>query len=337
VKVITSIAKMQEFSRQVHIAGLTVGFVPTMGYLHEGHLELVRRARREADVVVVSIFVNPKQFDRDDDFEQYPRDDRHDRGLLEGEHVEVLFMPNAEDVYTRDAATNVAVERLTDELCGPHRPGHFDGVTTVVAALFNMVLPDFAVFGEKDYQQLQVIRRMVHDLHFPVRIVAAPIVREADGLAMSSRNARLSSAARDTAALISSGLAAVASAFVGGERRADVLLAIARDTLATAPDIEIEYLDLVDGKTLGPVQWADERSVIAIAAWIGDVRLIDNIVLARWLSEHDSGSLDGADVADDPAASATSGPDGTSDTAGRRTAETETLPHTIHRRAYYDA
>jgi len=288
MKTITGIAKMQEFSRQVRTGGLTIGFVPTMGFLHEGHLELVRQARRDADVVVVSIFVNPTQFNRSDDFESYPRDEERDHDLLCAERVDVLFTPSAADVYTPGAATSVAVEGLTGSLCGPRRPGHFEGVTTVVASLFNMVLPDFAVFGEKDYQQLQVIRRMTADLHFPVRIDSSPTVREADGLAMSSRNARLSAADRELAPLVSRALTTALQAFAQGERRAAALQDVARNVLAALDQFEVEYLDVVDGQTLQPVDTADESSVIAIAAWLGGVRLIDNIVFSRWPAEYAS-------------------------------------------------
>jgi pantoate--beta-alanine ligase len=288
MKVLSHIGKMQEFSRQVRHAGLRVGFVPTMGFLHEGHMELVRRARREAEVVVVSIFVNPKQFDRKEDFDRYPRDDERDHALLAAERVDVLFRPDAEEVYKGSAATTVSVAGLTATLCGPGRPGHFDGVATVVASLFNMVLPDFAVFGEKDYQQLQVIRRMTEDLHFPVRIVAAPTVREADGLAMSSRNARLGPGARAKAPTIYRALSAAAEAFARGESTGATLVDAARAVLTTESALEVEYLDLVDGRSLKPVTRADERSVVAIAAWLEGVRLIDNVVLGRWLTEHDT-------------------------------------------------
>ncbi len=301
MKVLTNIAKMQELSRQVRGAGLSVGFVPTMGYLHEGHVELVRRARREADVVVVSIFVNPKQFDRKEDFERYPRDDEHDHEMLAAERVDVLFRPEAGQVYKAVAATTVSVAGLTASLCGPRRPGHFEGVATVVASLFNMVLPDFAVFGEKDYQQLQVIRRMTEDLHFPVRIVAAPTMREADGLAMSSRNARLAPVERAKASVIYRALAAAAEAFVRGERTTVSLLGAARAVLAAEKSLEVEYLDVVDGRSLVPVAEADERSVLAIAAWLAGVRLIDNIVLARWLAEHDDRDPAAAPSAQEPA------------------------------------
>ena len=297
MKVIRDIDKMQEFARQVRLGGLTIGFVPTMGFLHEGHLELVRNAQDEADVVVVSIFDNPTQFDRSDDFDAYPRDDARDRALLEGERVEVLFMPEADEVYLADAATRVGVNGLTDTLCGPGRPGHFEGVTTVVAALFNMVMPDVAVFGEKDYQQLCVIRRMARDLHSPVRIASAPTVREPDGLAMSSRNARLSADERAIAPAIHRGLQAATDAYLAGERRCEALLARAREVLDAAAAIEVEYLQVVDGSSLRPVGEADDGSVIAIAAGLGPVRLIDNIMFARARRERDAAHrLDSAET-----------------------------------------
>ncbi len=289
MKVIRDIDKMQEFARQVRLGGLTIGFVPTRGFLHEGHLELVRHARDEADVVVVSIFVNPTQFDRSDDFDAYPRDDARDRALLEGERVEVLFMPEADAVYLADAATRVGVNGLTDTLCGPGRPGHFEGVTTVVAALFNMVMPDVAVFGEKDYQQLCVIRRMARDLHSPVRIASAPTVREPDGLAMSSRNARLGQEGREAASVIPAALEACVEAFASGEDDAQALLGVAREVMASRAGVEIEYLELVDADSLEAMTTASERSVVAAAAWVDGVRLIDNLIFSRWLSEYGDG------------------------------------------------
>ncbi|MEE8311719.1 MAG: pantoate--beta-alanine ligase [Candidatus Binatia bacterium] len=287
MKIITDIPKMQEFARQVRVGGLSIGLVPTMGSLHEGHLALVRCARSEADVVVASIFVNPKQFDRDEDFAAYPRDEERDRALLEQERVDVLFMPTAQAVYGERAATRVSVSGLSDHLCGPVRPGHFDGVTTIVTALFNMVLPDLAFFGEKDYQQLQIIRRMTRDLHLPVRIVSLPTVREADGLAMSSRNERLGEAGRKRARALSLGLEASVAEFAAGEDDADALIATARVVVEKTGGIDIEYLELVDGDTLGRARTADERSVIAIAAWVDGVRLIDNVVFSRWLSQYE--------------------------------------------------
>ncbi len=289
MKTITDIAKMQEFSMQLHVGGLCVGFVPTMGYLHEGHLSLVRAARRDCDVVVVSIFVNPTQFNRSDDFESYPRNEERDRRLLEAERVDVLFMPCAEDVYPVGAATRVHVSGLTETLCGPGRPGHFDGVATIVASLFNMVRPDVAYFGEKDYQQLQVIRRMTADLHFPVRIVGVPTVRETDGLAMSSRNARLDSRQRRAAVVLSRGLRAAAEAFAGGERESRRLIEVAQACIDKEPQVRVEYLEVVGGSNVQPVARAEAGSVMAVAAWLGDVRLIDNVILGRPAALSDGG------------------------------------------------
>ncbi len=284
MKIIANIAKMQEFSRQVRLGGLSVGFVPTMGYLHDGHLELVRRARTECDVVVASIFVNPTQFNNPADFDKYPRNDQRDAELLLSERTDVLFKPHADDVYVGDASTTVAVSGLTDSLCGPGRPGHFEGVATVVTALFNMVGADKAFFGEKDFQQLQVIRRMVRDLHVPVEIVGVPTRRESDGLAMSSRNARLTEGQRKLAPVIYRALNAAVDAYIEGEDEAVAVVDAARAELSSVEELEVEYLELVDARTMKPAETADENSVLAVAALLGDVRLIDNILFARALA-----------------------------------------------------
>lgn len=281
MKVVRSVAKMQELSRQAHAGGLKVGFVPTMGYLHDGHLSLLRKAREEADLVVVSIFVNPTQFNNPEDFANYPVDEKADFAMLEEEDVDILFMPSADEVYPAGAATRVSVSGLADELCGRFRPGHFEGVATVVAALLNMVLPDVAVFGRKDFQQLQVIRRMVRDLHFPVRIVAGDTVRERDGLAMSSRNARLSASDRAKAVTIPTALSAAAAAYAHGERDAASLSGAALSVLASCDALRVEYLEVVDPDAVRATPVADERSVMAVAAWLGPVRLIDNVTLAE--------------------------------------------------------
>ncbi|MBI5504580.1 MAG: pantoate--beta-alanine ligase [Deltaproteobacteria bacterium] len=297
MKVVRSVAKMQELSRQTRSAGLTVGFVPTMGYLHDGHVSLVHLARESANVVVVSIFVNPTQFNAAEDFSNYPRDEKTDEALLEEEGVDILFMPDAADVYPPGAATRVAVSGLTDALCGAFRPGHFEGVTTVVAALLNMVQPDVAVFGRKDFQQIQVVRRMVRDLHFPVTIVEGTTSRERDGLARSSRNARLSPAQRAVAGAIYAALSAAAAAYGRGERTASALKEAARRRLEQTADFRIEYLEVVDPDAIAAVDAADERAVMAVAAWLGPVRLIDNVTLAEQalaLSEGTSTAASGA-------------------------------------------
>ncbi len=285
MKVVNNIAKMRELGFQARAAGLKLGLVPTMGALHEGHLQLVRRARALADVVVVSIFVNPTQFNDAGDFAAYPSDLDHDRMLLAGEGVDMLFAPAAEDVYPQPGLTTIKLDRLADHLCGPGRPGHFEGVATVVAALLNMVGPDLVVFGEKDYQQLQIIRRMVRDLHFPVDVVATPTVREPDGLAMSSRNRRLSPSERELAPTIFAALSAAAETFAGGQTDAEAVKAVARQELAEHAGLAIEYMELVNGATLEPVEFADADCVLATAVRLGSVRLIDNVVLAHVLSE----------------------------------------------------
>ncbi|MFP6610418.1 MAG: pantoate--beta-alanine ligase [Deltaproteobacteria bacterium] len=280
MKLVRNIAKMQELSRQIRSGGLRLSLVPTMGYLHEGHLSLVRRARELSDVVVVSLFVNPTQFNDPADLESYLRDEESDGRLCQAEGVDVLFVPEAADVYVDGAATTVTVGRLGNGLCGASRPGHFDGVATVVAALFNMVAPDVAVFGDKDYQQLQIIRRMARDMHFDVAVESGPTVREDDGLAMSSRNARLDAGSREAAVLVPEALASAHRAWWGGCVDAAELLAVARAVLEANNDaIEIDYLELVDGENLQPVAAASAGAVVAVAVRLGGVRLIDNIVL----------------------------------------------------------
>jgi pantoate--beta-alanine ligase len=252
-----------------------------MGYLHDGHVALVRKARELADLVVVSIFVNPTQFNNAEDFENYPRDDKTDAAMLEEEGVDVLFLPTRDEIYPSGAATRVSVSGLTDGLCGAHRPGHFDGVATVVAALLNIVQPHVAVFGRKDFQQLRMVRRMVRDLHLPVRIVDGDTVRERDGLAMSSRNARLSPAERAMAPVVHRAIVSAAAAYAAGERDSAALVAEARRVLEGCSALEVEYLELVDPETVTAVASVDERSVLAVAAWLGSVRLIDNETLSE--------------------------------------------------------
>jgi pantoate--beta-alanine ligase len=250
-----------------------------MGALHDGHLALVRAARARADRVVVSIFVNPTQFDRRDDFEAYPRDIRRDEALLAGERTDVLFTPEPAAMYPEGHQTHVEVEGVTRPLCGARRPGHFRGVTTVVTALFHLVRPHVAVFGEKDYQQLVTVRRLAHDLHFGVELVGVPTVREADGLALSSRNQRLGPAERGAAACVPRALRAAAALAAGGERGAAALLEAARRELAGEPLVRVEYAELRDPETLDEVAATDGGAVLAVAVWVGAVRLIDNCIV----------------------------------------------------------
>jgi pantoate--beta-alanine ligase len=252
-----------------------------MGAFHEGHLSLMRRARAECSFVVVTLFVNPTQFGPQEDLSRYPRDPEGDRAMAEGTGADLLFAPPVEEVYPSGFATYVTVEALTQGLCGASRPTHFRGVTTVVAKLFNMLQPDRAYFGEKDYQQLQVIKRMTRDLDLPVEIVPCSIVREADGLAMSSRNRYLSPKQRESGLALSRGLAAARAAFTAGEREASRLINAAREVMEAAPGLRVDYVELADAENLAPVSLVTEPTLLAVAAYLGNTRLIDNTVLGR--------------------------------------------------------
>jgi pantoate--beta-alanine ligase len=259
--------------------GERVGLVPTMGSLHEGHLSLIRLAARETDRVVVSLFVNPTQFGPGEDYESYPRDFERDAALCRAENVAALFAPPPEEMYAADASITIHEGRLADGLCGRSRPGHFDGVCTVVAKLFNIVQPHVAVFGEKDYQQLAILRRLVRDLDIPVQILAGPIVREADGLAMSSRNRYLSDADRKEALCLSEALGRARELWDEGERDVVRLRDAAGEIFAKHPSVTIDYMETVDPETLESVSGEVKQLVIAVAAQVGPARLIDNMVL----------------------------------------------------------
>lgn len=258
--------------------GVVIGLVPTMGALHAGHGSLIEAARRECAVVVASVFVNPIQFNQESDFEGYPRALERDLEFCEARGVDFVFAPGAEEMYPASLDTYVTVERLTDHLCGPRRPGHFRGVATVVAKLLHIVQPDRAYFGEKDAQQLAVIERMVRDLNMPVEIVPCPTVREADGLAMSSRNKLLTPAQRERAAVLYRALRAAAEeAKVRPEAAA--MIAAAKAELAEEPGIRLEYIEVVDAAEMQPVERVEAPVRVAIAAWAGETRLIDNILV----------------------------------------------------------
>jgi pantoate--beta-alanine ligase len=281
VKTITTIAEMKAAVRGERNAGRTIGFVPTMGALHEGHLSLVRASRSRADATVVSIFVNPKQFGPQEDFGRYPRDPAGDAALLEGEGTDFLFTPPAEEMYPSGFRTAVEVEGLQDKLCGRTRPGHFRGVCTIVLKLFQIVRPDVAFFGQKDAQQALILKKMSRDLDLDVVLDIRPIVRESDGLAMSSRNKYLSAAERTAALVLSRGLAETAVAIRGGERRSAVLIEHLTETIRREQAARIDYIEIVDAETLEPAPDAGEGRLVALAAQFGRTRLIDNMIVSR--------------------------------------------------------
>ena len=275
MRVVRTIAELRA---ELAEAPRPVGLVPTMGYLHEGHLSLVRRARSESATVVVSLFVNPAQFGPGEDLEAYPRDEQRDRGLAEAEGADVLFAPPVEEIYPHGFGTQVRVDGVSEPLEGEHRPGHFDGVATIVTKLFNMVGPDAAYFGQKDAQQALVIRKLVRDLDFPVRIEICPTVREPDGLALSSRNAYLSPEERERAAAISRALRAAEEAVANGVTDAEAVLRTAHSALRSA-GIEPEYVELRNATDLSPVERVNGSTLLAVAARVGRARLIDNTTL----------------------------------------------------------
>uniref|UniRef100_A0A831UAK6 Pantothenate synthetase n=1 Tax=Geobacter metallireducens TaxID=28232 RepID=A0A831UAK6_GEOME len=281
MKIIETVAEMQAFSRRAREEGKTIALVPTMGFLHQGHASLMVEGRRRAHILVTSIFVNPTQFGPAEDFDAYPRDLERDRKVAESAGVDIIFAPKASDMYPRGFQTFVNVEELTRPLCGASRPGHFRGVTTVVAKLLNIVMPHTAIFGKKDFQQLAVIRRMAADLNMDVEIVGMPIVRERDGLAMSSRNAYLGEAERKDALCLSRALAAARALFRDGERSVAILRDKVLRIIGEVPGAVIDYADFRDSDTLAAVETADGRTLIALAVKIGTTRLIDNCVLGE--------------------------------------------------------
>jgi pantoate--beta-alanine ligase len=260
--------------------GRRIAVVPTMGALHEGHLSLLREARKRADIVILTIFVNPTQFGPKEDLSRYPRDEAGDIAKAKTCGLDLAFCPDAPAMYPPGAQTFIEVRELQKPLCGASRPGHFAGVATVVTKLFNITKPHVAVFGEKDYQQLAIIRRMVRDLDFGIEIVGVPIVRESDGLALSSRNAYLSAEDRGAALALSKGLAAAEAKFKAGERDAAALVAAARSVLEGEPRVRIDYLELRDADELSEIAKVDKRAVLAVAAFLGTTRLIDNRVFS---------------------------------------------------------
>lgn len=279
MEIIRTVPEMQAASEKMRKAGRTIALVPTMGFLHEGHLSLMEKGLLLADVLVVSIFVNPTQFCPGEDLDQYPRDFENDVKLAGETGVDILFAPEKESLYPQGFDTYVVQEKLPAHLCGLSRPGHFRGVLTIVAKLFNIVKPHVAVFGEKDFQQLAIIRRMVEDLNFDINIVGGPIVREEDGLAMSSRNANLDSEGRKSARIISKSLYAARQMVLAGERRADRIIERAVEMISAEPDAQIDYVNICSPDTLDDIALVDRPALMAVAVKIGGVRLIDNIML----------------------------------------------------------
>ena len=272
---------MRGASRAKRQGAKRLGLVPTMGALHEGHLSLVRTAKAKSDAVAVSIFVNPTQFGPNEDFGKYPRTFEHDCELLKKEGVDLLFAPSPEEMYPSGASTWVNVEGLSDKLCGRSRPGHFRGVATVVSQLFHIVEPDLALFGQKDAAQLAIIRRMVRDLHMPVEIVTCPIIREPDGLAMSSRNAYLGPQQRKSALVLYRSLERAREMFARGTRDTAELIAAAKEIFGEEPSVRLDYFEVVDPDNLDPLTLIDQPALVGVAAFVEATRLIDNIILAE--------------------------------------------------------
>jgi pantoate--beta-alanine ligase len=278
--VVETIARVRAWREDRRRAAQRVGFVPTMGALHEGHARLIETARQRGDRVIVSIFVNPLQFDRKDDLDRYPRTLDADLRMCNDLGVELVFAPSVAEMYPVEPLCSVTVKRMTDRLCGQFRPGHFDGVATVVTKLFDIVQPDAAYFGEKDAQQLAVIRRMVVDLNIPVEIVGVATVREADGLALSSRNVRLSTEERSKAIALRRALLEAERAIAAGERDARIVERRAAAVIPADASLRLEYLEVVDPSELQRVDRIDGTVLVAGALWVGDTRLIDNVTVS---------------------------------------------------------
>jgi pantoate--beta-alanine ligase len=284
MKIINSIAQMQSFAESLRLQGKKISFVPTMGYFHEGHLDLMREARKMADCLVVSIYVNPTQFGPKEDLSRYPRDFDRDCKMAQSVNVDVIFNPPNEEMYPGNYQTYVNVDKVTQNLCGLSRPGHFRGVTTVCCKLFNIVKPHVAVFGKKDYQQFVTIKRMVADLNLDLEIIGMPTVRETDGLAMSSRNVYLNENERVSALSLVNSLQLAQRLYAGGERKSSLILREVTELIKSAPYTEIDYAKICDANTLIDIDEIDAEAVIALAVRVGTTRLIDNHVFGDKLS-----------------------------------------------------
>ncbi|MDI6601347.1 MAG: pantoate--beta-alanine ligase [Thermoanaerobacteraceae bacterium] len=275
---IKTINEVRSIVRKAKKEGKRIGLVPTMGYLHEGHLSLMRMAREKSDFVAVSIFVNPIQFGPNEDYESYPRNMKRDLRLCEDVGIDVVFAPEVPEMYPEELLTHVVVEKITDNLCGTFRPGHFTGVATVVSKLFNIIQPDIAVFGQKDYQQLVVIKRMVRDLNIPVEVIGAPTVREEDGLARSSRNSYLSYEERKVAPVLYQSLLKAKGMLDKGERNPDNIKKVMEVMISSKPYTSIQYISIANPCTLEDLEVIKDKALVALAVYVGKTRLIDNIL-----------------------------------------------------------
>jgi len=279
MKIISSIVEMQSYVRSLKQDGKSISFVPTMGFLHEGHASLLREGRKRGDVLVLSIFVNPIQFGQNEDLDRYPRNMEGDCQIATECGVDIVFTPTAAEMYPSGFQTSITVKQISQPLCGASRPGHFDGVATVVTKLFNIVMPDVALLGCKDYQQLAVIRQMTSDLSMPVHVLGMPIVREADGLAMSSRNVYLSPEERQSALCLIKSIKAVRAAYAAGEKDIAKLRNLALEIIGSESSVQIDYLEFCSGITLETAVVADKDTLMVMAVKVGKTRLIDNNLL----------------------------------------------------------
>lgn len=279
MKVVKKVKEMQKLTDQLRKKGKIIGFVPTMGYLHEGHLNLVKIAKKKSDICVVSIFVNPLQFGPKEDYHTYPRDFERDKKLLVNLGVDIIFYPNEKEMYPEPCLTYVQVKKLSEGLCGRSRPGHFEGVATVVAKLFNIVKPHIAVFGQKDYQQATIIKKMVKDLNFDVKIIVVPTVREKDGLACSSRNIYLNEKERKEATVLYRSLMLAKRLIKEGEKNPEKIIREMEKLITAESSGKIDYIEIVNADTLEPVKEISGKLCIALAVFFGKARLIDNILV----------------------------------------------------------
>jgi pantoate--beta-alanine ligase len=277
MKIFRKTIDQQSYSSNLKCRNIKIGLVPTMGFLHEGHLSLIDRAKEHADKIIVSIFVNPTQFGEKEDYKEYPRNEKVDLKLLEEKNADAVFMPEASEMYPKDFKTFCYVSGLSKKYCGKSRPTHFEGVTTVVLKLFNITLPDVAVFGEKDYQQYIIIKKMTEDLNLPIKIIPSPIIREKDGLAMSSRNIYLDPEQRKEATVLYKSLIAAKELVKKGKYSVDPLKKKMRELIESKRHTSIDYIEFVDPKTLRKIKKVEQPARILLAVWVGKARLIDNM------------------------------------------------------------